>query len=131
MSENDELKPMKILDYEAAGRKVVMWAQKPETRPADMAEFRQQLKGLVDIPERYETLEICQGDDHHFILRLPPNRQVSESERRAKKQAKEDPGVVSYDPPHFYTDMLTGQKPFDNIEFYYSRISDYTIRGCK
>jgi hypothetical protein len=131
MANEQHLKPMRILDYEAAGRKVVQWAQKPETRPSTMEEFRHQLKGLVDIPERYTDLQICQGDDNLFILRLPPARQVSESEETVKKDWTENPGLDAYSPPQFYMDMLSGEKEFDNVEFFYSRIADYTIRGCK
>jgi hypothetical protein len=124
----DYLEPIKILDYESAGRQVVRWAQGKDPLPGTMAEFREKLAGIVHVPERYLSISFTQGDDHHFVMRLPPKNQVSQSEIIVNAQPK---GIASYDPPKFYLDMLTADENFDNIPFFYSRIADYTIRGCR
>ena len=52
--------PMKILDFVGAGKKVVEWAQKPITRPRDINEFKEQLAGMVQVPDRYKEIQIVQ-----------------------------------------------------------------------
>lgn len=129
----EKLKPMNILNYELAGRLVVEWAQGKKDPPKDMADMRSQLAGIVEIPERYQTLEVVQGDNHHFVLRLPPKDQVTQSEKEVveeTKQANETGEPKFYDPPKFYSDLLV-EKDIENDAFFYSRISDYTIRGCR
>ncbi len=129
----EKLKPMRILNYELAGRLVVEWAQGKKAPPEDMADMRSQLAGIVEIPERYQTLEVVQGDNHHFVLRLPPKDQVTQSEEEVMqetKQAKETGNPKFYYPPKFYSDLLV-EKDIENDAFFYSRISDYTIRGCR
>jgi hypothetical protein len=130
-----KLKPMNILNYESAGRKVVKWAQDESEAswPKDMADFRNQLAEDVEIPERYQTIEVVQGTDTHFILRLPPKNQVTQSEQEVveeKKQEEQTGQPQSYNPPEFYKDLLV-EGTLDNVSFFYSRISDYTIRGCR
>jgi hypothetical protein len=128
-----DLMPMNILNYELAGRIVVEWAQGKRKRPEDMEEMRAQLAGIVEIAERYETLQVVQGDETHFILRLPPEKELTQYERKVHEQRdkEQQSGVPQpYDPPKFYEDYIV-EGDMDNVSFFYSRISDYTIRGCK
>ncbi len=104
------------------------WAQDPSTRPRDLAEFKQQLDGLVDVPPRYKEIQIVQGYDHVFFLRLPPNNQVTQSKKRLDT---EDDDMRRYGIPEFYFDAILETVPFDKEDFFYSRIADYTIRGCR
>ncbi|MBZ9709316.1 hypothetical protein LB543_21560 [Mesorhizobium sp. ESP7-2] len=120
--------PIQTLNFEAAGRKVVQWAQDPSTRPRDLAEFKAQLDGLVVVPDRYKEIQIVQGYDHVFFLRLPPNNQVTQSQ---KKLQTEQGGMTDYGIPDFYFDAILEKVPFNRDSFFYSRIADYTIRGCR
>ncbi len=120
--------PMKILDFEGAGRKVVEWAQNPGSRPRDLAEFKEQLAGLVEVPARYKEIQIVQGYDHVFFLRLPPNNQVTHSKKQLETETG---GLMQYGIPDFYFDAINEPDNFDRDEFFYSRIADYTIRGCR
>lgn len=120
--------PMKILDFAEAGRKVVEWAQNPASRPRDLAEFKEQLAGLVEVPERYKEIQIVQGYDHVFFLRLPPNNQVTHSKKQLETETG---GLMQYGVPDFYIDVINDPDKFDRDEFFYSRIADYTIRGCR
>lgn len=120
--------PMKILDFPGAGRKVVEWAQNPSSRPRDLDEFKQQLAGKVEVPARYTEIQIVQGYDHVFFLRLPPNNQVTHSQKQLET---EEGGLKQYGVPDFYVDVITDPDSFDRNEFFYSRIADYTIRGCR
>lgn len=128
------IQPMNILDYERAGRIVVAWAQGKTPPPKDMEDMRQQLAGIVEIPERYQRLSVVQGDNHHFILRLPPKDQVTQSEEDVLQDLEDEKNTGerrSYELPQFYKDMLLESGLWNNATFFYSRISDYTIRGCK
>lgn len=120
--------PMIILNFAATGRKVVQWAQDPSTRPRDLAEFKEQLAGLVQVPERFKEIQIVQGYDHVFFLRLPPNNQVTLSQKQLET---EEGGLEEYGIPEFYFDAIKEVKEFDRTEFFFSRIADYTIRGCR
>lgn len=120
--------PIHILDFPAVGRKVVEWAQDPSTRPRDLEEFKEQLAGLVEVPERYKEIQIVQGYDHVFFLRLPPKNQVTHSKAQL---LKEDNNMRRYGIPEFYFDAILENGPFNRENFFYSRIADYTIRGCR
>ncbi len=123
-----KLDPIDILDYRNAGRKVYEWATDPASRPADMQQMRDQLDGLVKIPPRYESLRIDQGDDTLFVLRLPPKNQVEQSKVKVEKEKE---NAVPYEPPAFYGENFSTPGGMDNVEFFFSRLADYTIRGCK
>ena len=120
--------PLKILNCPETGKKVVKWAQDPSTRPRDLAEFKEQLAGLVDVPDRVKEIQIMQGYDHVFFLRLPPNNQVTLSQKQLQT---EQGGVQEYGIPEFYFDAITRPESFNRDDFFYSRIADYTIRGCR
>ena len=122
------LEPMKILDFVEAGKIVVKWAQDPSTRPRDLAEFKLQLAGLVKVPDRYTEIQIVQGYDHVFFLRLPPNNQVTHSQAQL---LKEEDNLSHYGVPDFYFDAILKPDDFKREPFFYSRIADYTIRGCR
>lgn len=130
MSDNLDVfpEPMKILDFEKAGQKVVQWAQDPSSRPRDLAEFKEQLAGLVEVPERFKEIQIMQGYDHVFFLRLPPNNQVTHSQ---KQLLDETDDLSQYGVPDFYFDAILKPDEFKREPFFYSRIADYTIRGCR
>ena len=120
--------PLKILNFPETGKKVVKWAQDPSTRPRDLAEFKEQLAGLVDVPDRVKEIQIMQGYDHVFFLRLPPKNQVTLSQKQLET---EQGGVQEYGIPEFYFDAITHPESFNRDDFFYSRIADYTIRGCR
>jgi hypothetical protein len=51
---------------------------------------------------------------------------------QSKKQLEtETGGLMQYGVPDFYFDAITDPDDFDRDEFFYSRIADYTIRGCR
>ncbi|MFI0843011.1 hypothetical protein [Mesorhizobium sp. IMUNJ 23232] len=120
--------PMKILNFRETGMKVVQWAQDPSTRPRDLAEFKQQLAGLVQVPDRFKEIQIMQGYDHVFFLRLPPKNQVTKSHEQL---ANETDDLNEYGIPDFYFDAINNPDDFKREDFFFSRIADYTIRGCR
>lgn len=123
--------PIKILDFPKTGKKVVEWAQNPSSRPRDLEEFKAQLAGLVQVPDRFKEIQIMQGYDHVFFLRLPPNNQVTWSK---KQLDTEKGGLMDYGIPDFYFDAINNPDDFGDVKresFFYSRIADYTIRGCR
>ena len=120
--------PIEILDFPNAGRKVVEWAQNPISRPRDINEFKQQLKDIAVVPDRYTDIQIVQGYDHVFFLRLPPNNQVTQSRAKLEQETND---VSKYGIPDFYFDAVEKPDEFDREKFFFSRIADYTIRGCR
>lgn len=120
--------PMKILNFKEAGMKVVQWAQDPSSRPRDLAEFKEQLAGLVQVPERFKEIQIMQGYDHVFFLRLPPKNQVTWSHKQLEVESDD---MMEYGIPDFYLDAFERPDDFKREDFFFSRIADYTIRGCR
>jgi hypothetical protein len=131
----DEAKA-EFTDYEFVGKKIVEWAQNPDTWPTSIDELRKELGGHLTIPPKVKVLKVIQGDDHdpkstEFILRLPPKNQVSESEKIVRTSPN-----GAYELPPLYTEYKPGEKDEDGkvinrLRAFYARVGDYTMRGCR
>ena len=123
-------------DYEYVGRKIVGWAQAPATCPKTIEDLRAALQGHLTIPATVKTLKVVQGTDDdskstEFILRLPPKGQVSETEKIVS-----DSPNSTYELPPLYTEYQPGGvdesgATIDRLRAFYSRVADYTMRGCR
>ena len=117
---------VEISDYAAMGRKVVEWATTPASRPANVAELKTQLKDIATVPDRIKDIEFVQSSLSKLYLRLPPVEMAEEGRRRAEGLG--DGG--RYGEPHFYRDrILAGD--VGNLEYFFSRVGDYTIAQCR
>ncbi|TIP75577.1 MAG: hypothetical protein E5X53_01930 [Mesorhizobium sp.] len=125
-------------DYEAVGKKLVEWAQQGEDSwPKTIDELRVAFKDLLTIPDVFKRLRVEQGDDgtegdYELVLRLPPKGQVTESEQIVKAKVDED----VYPLPALYTEFEPGgrdedKKVITQLRFFYARVADYTMRGCR
>ncbi|MES0166656.1 hypothetical protein NKJ87_11710 [Mesorhizobium sp. M0027] len=126
-------------DYEAVGKKLVEWAQQDDedSWPKTIDELREAFKDLLTIPDVFKTLTVVRGDDHiednyEFLLRLPPKGQVTESEQIVKAKVEDD----VYPLPALYKDFEPGGRDEDKrvitqLRFFYARVADYTMRGCR
>ena len=117
---------VEIADYAAMGRKVVEWATKPDSRPADVAALKAQLADIATVPDRIEELEFVQGTLKKLYIRLPPAEMAEEGRRRAENLGS----AGAYDEPRFYRDRILGGD-VGNLEYFFSRVGDYTIAQCK
>ena len=131
-------------DYWQVGQLIVQWATNAIPRPADMQQFRQAVGNLMHIPAAYTRFRIEQADSNtaaglEFVLRLPPDGQVAESENRIKQGA----GYVlpplysllaeARDPEPTLVQLIPDQDPDKalNLETFYARVADYTMRSCR
>jgi len=88
--------------------------------------------------EKYEQITDDAETGPQFILRLPPCEQVTESEDRAEFDNDDN---KSYLLPPLYTVQLFKQgsqqnmrrdgTPISQLEMFYARVADYTMRSCR
>ena len=117
---------VEIADYAAMGRKVLEWAKTPASRPTTVAELKAQLDEIATVPDRITEIEFVQSSLSKLYLRLPPVEMAEEGRRRAEELG--DAG--GYNEPPFYRDrILAGD--VGNLEYFFSRVGDYTIAQCR
>lgn len=116
---------VEISDYAAFGRKVVEWATDPATRPKDLAAFKQQISDFATVPERITDFEIVQSTLEKLYIRLPPAEMAKEGLARVQGLGPDD----AYKEPRFYKDKIVSDD-VGNLEFFFSRVGDYTIAQC-
>ena len=117
---------VEIKDYKKFGRKIVEWSLHPATKPKDLAEFKHQTAGYVEVPDRITTLEFYDNNDlSELVIKLPNQAMVEESLKRFH-----DPHA-DYPVPLFYCEKVCEDPAtITNLDFLYSRIADYTISQC-
>lgn len=126
---DDKSKPIpriEISDYAAMGRKVLEWAEaSPEDRPRTVDQLKIELENIATVPDRIKELEFVQSTLEKLVLRLPPLEMAQEGlERVGNLEPNGD-----YREPRFYKDkILSGE--VGNLEFFFSRVGDYTIAQC-
>ena len=124
-SDTKPITRVEIADYAAMGRKVLEWAKTPESRPKTVAELKAQLDKIATVPDRIEEIDFVQSTLSKLYLRLPPVEMAEEGQRRAEEL---DP-QHAYGEPRFYRDRILGGD-VGNLEFFFSRVGDYTIAQC-
>ena len=124
-SDSKPITRVEIADYAAMGRKVLEWAKSSDSRPGTVAEFKAQLDEIATVPDRIEEIEFVQSTLKKLYIRLPPVDMAEEGRRRAENLGATD----DYREPRFYKDrILAGD--VGNLEFFFSRVGDYTIAQC-
>ncbi len=120
---------IEVADYIEMGRLVAQWAVDPATWPRDVAQLKEQLDGIAEVPERIKHVEFVQSTLDTLVLRLPVKQMIEES-----LEAMTDPmGDTRYPLPQFYADHYRPgfgpvMTPLDTL---LARVGDYTIAQCK
>ncbi|MBU1305244.1 MAG: hypothetical protein KKF33_06965 [Alphaproteobacteria bacterium] len=83
-------------DYVEVGKKIVEWVNDPSKRPTDTAGLNSQIGAHYQLPPKVQGLEIIDGDDVTFKIRLPAKGQVNESLELARQGQYAVPPVVRY-----------------------------------
>jgi len=117
---------VEIADYAAMGRKVLEWAESEKSRPKDISAFKKQLLDIATVPDRIKHIEFVQSTLERLVIRLPPVDMAKEGLERAEKLGSDG----NYDEPRFYKDRILGGD-VGNLEYFFSRVGDYTIAQCK
>lgn len=124
----DQTKPITrvvISDYAAMGRQVLKWAESEAARPKTIKDLKKQLDGIADVPDRIKHIEFVQSTLERLVIRLPPIEMALEGLARVENLGPTD----DYREPRFYKDkILSGD--VGNLEFFFSRVGDYTIAQC-
>lgn len=123
---NGPIPRIEISDYAAMGRKVVEWAGEEKKRPRNVDQLKTQLKDIATVPDRIKHVEFVQSTLEKLVLRLPPPEMAKEGLERVGNL---EPGS-DYLEPRFYKDRLLGGE-IGNLEYFFSRIGDYTIAQCR
>jgi hypothetical protein len=120
---------IEVADYIEMGRLVARWASEPETRPATLAQLKEQLIGIAAVPDRIRSVEFVQESLDHLVLRLPSREMIEESLERMS-----DPmGDGRYPLPPFYADYFRPafgpvMTPLDTL---LARVGDHTLAQCR
>ncbi|HEY8564689.1 MAG TPA: hypothetical protein VIL65_04255 [Beijerinckiaceae bacterium] len=114
-----------VQDHKAFGKLVVQWSLQPDTRPADLAAFKQVCAGLLTIPDRIKEIAFVDQDQQTLLIRVPNKEMVEEAVVRFTNQ----PQASRYPAPSFY-EMMHSRRPPPALDILYSRIADYTISQC-
>lgn len=117
---------IEISDYAAMGRKVLDWAASDKERPTTVDDLKTQLENIATVPDRIKKVEFVQSTLEKLVLRLPPPEMAQEGLERVGKL---DPNG-DYLEPRFYKDRILGGD-IGNLEYFFSRIGDYTIAQCR
>ena len=125
-SDSKPITRVEIADYAAMGRKVFEWAKSEESRPKTVEDLKAQLDEIATVPDRIKEIEFVQSTLEKLYLRLPPVDMAEEGRRRA--EGLESGGA--YDEPRFYRDRILGGD-VGNLEYFFSRVGDYTIAQCR
>lgn len=123
---NGPIPRVEISDYAAFGRKVVEWATDPGSQPTSLEDFKKQLAGIAKLPERVKDFKFVQSTLDTLVIRLPPAKMAQEGLDRAAGLGT----TGDYDEPRFYKDRILGGD-VGNLEYFFSRVGDYTIAQCK
>lgn len=124
----DQTKPITrvvISDYAAMGRQVLKWAESEDARPKTIDEIKEQLADIADVPDRIKHIEFVQSTLERLVIRLPPIEMALEGLARVENLGPAD----DYREPRFYKDKILGGD-VGNLEFFFSRVGDYTIAQC-
>jgi hypothetical protein len=121
---------IKILDHVKLGKRICDWSLRPDSRPKNIEEMKEQLKDIATFPPRIKGVTYVQADLATFAVRLPNADMVRESVKHMK-----DHNTGPYPDAkelYYYVEKLCENDPeIDNLDFLYSRIADYTIAQCK
>ncbi len=119
-----------VVNYENWGDLVKKWAREPSTRPANMAEFVDQLdKARVEatFPHEYTDLSFIEASSTSktLIIKLPPPDLITNAETAVKSGG--------YQLPDFYGDDMENsalRPTTDKLVFHSKRVGEYTIKFC-
>lgn len=120
---------IEVDDYIEIGRLVAEWATEPATRPADVAELRDQLAGIATVADGIRTVEFVQGTTDHLVVRLPAKELIE-----ATVEQLSDPlGHPRLQVPQFYADHCRPgfgpvMTPLDTL---FARVGDQSIAQCR
>jgi hypothetical protein len=120
---------IEVADYIEMGRLVAQWATDPATRPASLAELKQQLDGIAVVPDRIRSFEFVESTLDHLVVRLPVKEMLEESLERVADPL--DDG--RYPLPQFYADHYRpGFGPvMTSLDLLLARVGDFTVAQCR
>jgi hypothetical protein len=125
----DPIPRIEVADFIEMGKLIAEWTFNPDRRPKDAADFREQLRGIAEVPDRIEEIEVVQGTLKKLVIRLPVPEMLAQG-----LQATDDPMAEgSYPFPYFYSDYYSpGFGPIMTPrDVLYARVGDYTIAQCR
>ena len=125
-----------IVNYGPWGDLVKLWASAKSSRPANIAEFKQQLQDAgvgATFPVEFTGLTFIETSsaDTMLVIKLPPPDLVTEVEASLKGQGPNQ----DYPLPTFYADDMINPQLKDSstegkLQFHSKRVGEYTIRFC-
>ena len=119
-----------VTDPVMMGRKIVEWTLQPETRPTTFDEFKDQVRGLLDIKGDITGFKLVETPDKTLVIRLPAKAPLA-----AAKREYTSPGatVDKYAfPKYLHVDIEKIKQENTTPEWlFHSSIGDYTTRECE
>lgn len=125
----DPIPRIEVADFTEMGKLIAEWTFNEDKRPTSAAELREQLRGIAEVPDRIEEIEVVQGTLNKLVIRLPVKEMLEQG-----LEATQDPMAEgSYPFPYFYADYYNpGFGPIMTPrDILYARVGDYTIAQCR
>jgi hypothetical protein len=119
-----------VTDPVMMGRKIVEWTLQPETRPTTFDEFKDQVRGVLEIGAHITGFKLVETPAETLVIRLP-----SEAPLVAAKREYTSPGatVDKYAfPKYLHVDKEKIKQ--DNTtpeQLFHGSLGDYTTRECE
>jgi len=129
----------KVIDHLAFGRLVAHWAEDISRAPTTIADLKAALEpNIALVPTRYTMMQTVQAGPEEFILRLPPKAMIANTIEELS-QPPAAPGATYAVPPFYFLKLRCpdGSAPqvsnelINDLDFFYSRVADYTISVCR
>ncbi|WP_374624398.1 hypothetical protein [Devosia sp.] len=109
-------------DYIAVGQVIIEWATGTRAWPTSLQEFNDAVGAHYTLPPGVKAIQVIQGNDEVFVLRLPAKNQVEESNELAAKGEYDLPPII---------DILASNPKLTEQDKFHARVADYTMRQCR
>lgn len=115
-----------ILQHRELGKLLIKWAQDPETRPKDLAEFKTATSGILDqpLPSWVKAIQFIQPNLEVLVIRLAPPEFVKDSIQINAT------ATGPYPLPTFYEEYFKLGQHQNRQEMFEYRVGDYTLAFC-
>ena len=112
------------------GRKIVEWTLHPETRPTTFDEFKDQVRGALEISEKITGFQLVDTPQNTLVIRLPAVAPLEAAWNEYKT-----PGVTVENyafPKYLHVDKeMIKQDNTTPEQLFHGSVGDYTTKECE
>ena len=121
MTEQTSFKRINVLQPREMGKKLIQWTLEAKSRPGNLKEFKEQVHGILEIPDNFNGLQFVQSNRDVLLIRLPDADNIQESLDKLGTK------TGTYPLPKYYEEhLMLGQHRELRTMLEY-RMSDYAL----